>query len=182
MVIQNVLVVQLIIYLLILTVFDIKTHRIPNLLSSAAAVIGLILQFMQHQYSGLLSALLGAGAGLAIFLPMYLLRALGAGDVKALAVVGIYLGARGVVIAALATLLSGALIASVYLLRNSSSLTELFCKISWLVTGSMGDVINDIRSPQPKRLSKRNNLFPYGLAITTGTYLSLWYLQLIPFY
>jgi len=182
MVIQNVLVVQLIIYLLVLTVFDIKTHRIPNLLSSAAAVIGLILQFLLHQYSGLSSALIGAGTGLAIFLPMYLLRALGAGDVKALAVVGIYLGARGVVVAALATLLSGALIASAYLLKNSSSLTELFYKIYWLVSGSIGYVINDVRNPQPKRLSTRNNVFPYGLAITTGTCLSLWYLQLLPFY
>ena len=70
---------------------DLRTSRIPNLLTFSAAAAGLAW----HAFGGwapLASALGGLALGLLLFLPIYLLRGMGAGDVKLLAALGAWLG------------------------------------------------------------------------------------------
>ena len=83
-----------IVYVTMAALIDLRTQRIPNALSATAALLGLIAQVSLNGAPGLLSALAGAAIGLGMFLPFYLLRAVGAGDVKAMATVGIFLGAQ----------------------------------------------------------------------------------------
>ena len=81
---------------------DLRTRRIPNRLVLWGTVGGVVLNSMlpagaglfQQPFGGLglLQSLAGAAAGLALLLPMYLLRALGAGDVKLMAMCGAFLG------------------------------------------------------------------------------------------
>src|SRR4029077_1700113 len=71
---------------------DVRQRRIPNLLTYPAMVAGLLLQGMLHGWKGLL---LGAGGGLifgGVFLLFYLVRAMGAGDVKLAAALGCIVG------------------------------------------------------------------------------------------
>ena len=73
-------------------VSDVKERRIPNLLTYPALVAGLLLQGALHGWKGLL---LGAGGGLlfgGVFLLFYLVRAMGAGDVKLAAAIGSIVG------------------------------------------------------------------------------------------
>jgi len=56
------------------------------------------------------SPLGGAATGLALMLPLYLLRAMGAADVKLMAVVGAFAGAATVAAAVLYTMLAGGLL------------------------------------------------------------------------
>ncbi len=77
----------------------------------AGAALGILLQGMQAGSSGVLAALFGLGAGLAVLLPGYLLGFTGAGDVKLMAAVGTFLGAKGVLMAAIFSIGVGGVIA-----------------------------------------------------------------------
>ena len=66
-------------------VWDWKTRRIPNWLTVTGAVAGLAL-------NSPLSAAKGFGIALLVYLPLYLLRAVGGGDLKLMAAIGAITG------------------------------------------------------------------------------------------
>jgi prepilin peptidase CpaA len=106
----------LVVLLAIAVQSDLRHHRIPNKLTLVGLGAGLGLQTLAGGMHGLVSGLLGAGVGLACFAPFYLLRAMGAGDVKLLAAVGAFLGPQVALTAALLALLAGGLGAVAYVL------------------------------------------------------------------
>src|SRR5688572_31460556 len=67
---------------------------------------------------GILDALGGLGLGLAALLPLYLLRAAGAGDAKLMAMVGAFLGPIGALGAVLATFFAGLLLSLLVIARG----------------------------------------------------------------
>lgn len=93
---------------------DLRRHRIPNALVLTVVVAALVLQTLAGGWQGLGAGLLGAATGLACFMPFYVLRGMGAGDVKLLAAVGAFLGAKGALFAALAALIAGGVGAILY--------------------------------------------------------------------
>jgi prepilin peptidase CpaA len=107
--------------LLTAVVCDLRTRRIPNTLVAVGIALGfffLIAARMGGDHfvnsvgaTGIGSALLGGLTGLALFLPFYALRTMGAGDVKLLAMIGVWLGPQHVAWAALWTLLAGGALA-----------------------------------------------------------------------
>src|SRR6266566_6889956 len=90
---------------------DVKERRIPNLLTYPALVAGLLLQGILHGWQGLL---LSAGGGLlfgGVFLLFYLVRAMGAGDVKLAAALGSIVGSSATWPVMFATAVAGAALA-----------------------------------------------------------------------
>ena len=90
---------------------DLRTRRIPNWLVASGLVVALGLQCaifgVMH---GALLWLGGCLTGGLLFLPSYLVRMMGAGDVKLMAAVGSFCGAMGALeIAVAATAIGGAL-------------------------------------------------------------------------
>lgn len=86
-------------------VSDLKSRRIPNLLILAGLALALAWHVLgppgrwsfDRDAAGAVGAagwLFGASALLAVFFPFYALRAMGAGDVKLMMVVGAFFGAR----------------------------------------------------------------------------------------
>ena len=73
-------------------VTDIRTRKIPNLLTVSAAGIGGLFHFATTSWVGLGWSVAGCAVGLAMFLPFFLLRGIGGGDVKLLAALGAWLG------------------------------------------------------------------------------------------
>ena len=93
---------------------DVRRHRIPNTLTLAGLSAGIVLETASGGVHGLGVACVGAAFGLACFFPLYLLRGMGAGDVKLLAALGTFLGPLGVVYAALFSLIAGGFVAIVH--------------------------------------------------------------------
>jgi prepilin peptidase CpaA len=138
---------------------DLTAHRIPNRLTGSLLVIGLILQFASGGWSALGQGALGTLIGLAVLLPLYLLRATGAGDVKFLAALGALLGPRGTLLAGVYTLLAGGLLA-----------------LGYLGIGALRAAVNLGGAPLLMRIHTfyararelRRAHFPYALAIAVG--------------
>jgi prepilin peptidase CpaA len=75
-------------------VTDVRSRRIPNLLTFGAAAAGIALHSGLGGWNGFQTATMGWLAGTALFLPFFLLGGMGAGDVKLLAALGAWLGPR----------------------------------------------------------------------------------------
>ena len=71
---------------------DFQTWRIPNRLLAPSAAAALMLSAFVPGAQGLYLSLLGAAVGLLIFMPLYLLKGMAAGDVKLMTVIGLYAG------------------------------------------------------------------------------------------
>jgi prepilin peptidase CpaA len=80
----------------VIAVGDWRTRRIPNWLTFGGALAGIAFQSAVLGWLGLGQALLGLGLGLALLLLPYILGGMGAGDVKALAALGAWVGPKGI--------------------------------------------------------------------------------------
>lgn len=90
---------------------DIRHFRIANVLTLGGAVLAIALSALLPEGRGLPWSLSGWLAGLLILLPFYALGAMGAGDVKLLAMAGAFTGPAGAVLIGLYTLIAGGLLA-----------------------------------------------------------------------
>lgn len=71
---------------------DMRTNRIPNYLTYGGALAGLGYQAWLNGWTGLADGLLGLGLGFGLLIFFYWKGGFGAGDVKALAALGAWLG------------------------------------------------------------------------------------------
>src|SRR5688500_5016350 len=71
---------------------DVRTRRIPNLLTFGTAAAGVVMHGATGGWDGLQLAAGGWLLGAALFFPFFLLGGMGAGDVKLLAALGAWLG------------------------------------------------------------------------------------------
>ncbi len=147
---------------------DVRRHRIPNALNVAGLIAGLTLQSVAGGLSGLTAGLLGVGVGLACFAPLYLLRGMGAGDVKLLAVVGAILGPMGAFYAALGSLLAGGLGAVGYVVWRAARASIG----SWVHEGLAAAGASAFVAA---RLARRDRL-PFALPIAAGSLAACGYL------
>lgn len=156
---------------------DVRRQRIPNRLVFWGAGLGLLLNavmpeglgFISQLPGGLgfMSAVGGLALGLAALLPMYLLRAMGAGDVKLMAMVGAFLGPDDVIGAILATFLAGGVLSVGYAWKNGVLRRTLqnirIIVFSGAVKLAGGSV------PTLEDAPKTAGKFPYAVAIAVGT-------------
>ncbi len=148
---------------------DIASRRIPNWLSGMGLLAGLAFSFLASNGIGPGSSLLGASAGFAVMLPLYMLRAMGAGDVKLMAAVGAFLGPIPVLGAALLTFTAGGVLSLAAALW-SRSLSRVLNNLRLmgmiaLTARSSGMSISDVQT---------TGRLPYALAIAVGTGMQLW--------
>jgi prepilin peptidase CpaA len=105
--------VLLLLVVVIAGIYDAKYRRIPNWLTLSGLVLGLGLHTYVEGLPGLLLSLKGFGLATVIYFTLYLLRGMGAGDVKLMAAVGSILGPLPWFILFLATSIAGAIVAVV---------------------------------------------------------------------
>ena len=105
--------------------FDLKSRRIPNLLTGPAFLAGVLLHLALDGWRGGLSAL-GAGALCgALFVILYVAGGMGAGDVKLMAAAGSLAGLPNVASLLLLTALSGGVMALALALMRGRLLQTL---------------------------------------------------------
>lgn len=153
---------------------DLRSRRVPNTLVVYGTLLGLSFQALAPAGSGLfpgsepglLAGLLGGLAGLALFLPLYVLRIMGAGDVKLVAMTGVWLGAQGALNATLWTLVAGGVLALAAAL-SSGVLRQVGRNVLWIVrAGVLRTASQGMLVQTPAQATGR---LPYAVAIAAGT-------------
>ncbi|NKE66034.1 prepilin peptidase [Ramlibacter sp. RBP-2] len=164
----------LLVVLLMLAAFiDVRTFRIPNWLTYGGAVIGLVLgtaiqwRLLGPAWAadGLLWSLGGLAAGLALMLPMYALRVMGAGDVKLMAMAGAFLGLGQIVPAVLCVFVAGGVLAVGYALWRRA-FGRMTANVVDIVQSMAFAAMSGVRAGAPR--PSVGNL-PYGVSISAGT-------------
>lgn len=160
----------LVVLLVIAAVIDARTYRIPNRLTVGGMVFGLAYNAITSAawIDGLLGAAAGLGVGLLVLLPVYLLRVMGAGDVKLMAMVGAFVGFPDIFHAVLYSLVVGGIAAIGFALHRRA-----FRRMSenvFDIVQSMAFAAMAGNRPTPA-LSGRASIgkLPYGVSIAAGT-------------
>ena len=99
---------------------DLRRNAISNWINLGALAAGLAYHSTQRGLPGLGLAAAGALIGFLLFLALYLLGAMGAGDLKLMAAFGSLLGPSGILLTALLAAPIGGLIAAAILLWDRS--------------------------------------------------------------
>ena len=167
----SVSVVAVVSVVLAAVVCDLRTRRLPNALTFGAAGVALAVHGAVGGWPELAHAALGWGVGLALFLPLYALGGMGAGDVKLLGAIGAWLGPMGAVWTGLYGAIAGGVMALVvaigrgYLrtaLRNVGSML-----LAWFLVG-----------PRPVKgltLAESGSIrLPYAVPLAAGVLATLW--------
>jgi prepilin peptidase CpaA len=95
--------------------WDICRRRIPNALTLGSAALGVCVQTVDGGLPGLVYGLAGCVIGLALFLPWFLVRGMGGGDVKLLGAFGAWLGPVLIIWACLFAMVAGGVGAAIVL-------------------------------------------------------------------
>lgn len=135
----------------------------------AGAATGILLQGVLAGPSGVLAALYGLAAGLAVLLPGYLMGFTGAGDAKLMAAIGTFLGPQNVLIAALASILVGGVIALGFV---ASALFQPSAVSPWSRYSLMFRTLVTTGKPlylAPKEGEVMGRKFPFAVSIAIGT-------------
>jgi prepilin peptidase CpaA len=90
---------------------DLRTRRIPNVLTVVGALAAPLLWGLVEGPMAATAAIVGGGLALLVGMPLFALGGLGGGDAKLLVVMGAFLGPSRLVPALIATGISGALMA-----------------------------------------------------------------------
>ena len=144
---------------------DVKTGRIPNELVYSGIAVALAYSGLAPvRGADLLSALGGLGIGLVLLLPLYLMRAMGAGDVKLMAMAGAFLGFPDALTALLASFLAGGVLSLVVALRKRS-LRLALTNLALMVRGAAR---RGLRLDAADTALTAGRM-PYGVAIAAGT-------------
>jgi prepilin peptidase CpaA len=159
------------IFLTLACLTDLRTRRIPNVLTLSAAAGALLFHLITGGWSAAGWSVAGLLLGAALFFPMFALRGMGAGDVKLLAAVGAWLGPGQVAVVALATSLAGGVIAIVVALAHGylrKALTNIyFVLMHWRVSGV--EPLHEVTLE-----TSRGPRLAYAFPIAIGTMVTLW--------
>ena len=157
------LIIALVALLAFALLSDVRERRIPNALVVTGLLVGLAGHAWLAGVSGLMFAASGALAGLLCLLPFYISGALGAGDVKLMAMCGAFLGPLQVAVASVASLLVGGVIGIAWAF--------------WQFSASDGHRIEDEATSASLSVAGNriamSSTVPYGLAIGAGVLVAL---------
>ncbi len=163
---------SLIALLLLACGYDLAQRRIPNRLLACALLCTLVLHLAAGAQLALLNVVLvGLLTGLLMFLPLYIVRAMAAGDVKLMATVGAFCGPLLTFQIAIATYVCGGLLALAIVLwrgKGRAAAVNVGALLRPLMLRMTGMPLVTQPLPTPSVGS-----MPYALAITLGTFLML---------
>ena len=152
-------------------VWDLKSARIPNWLTFTAAAVAIVFHTFAPEGSGLGVAARGLVIGLAVFFPVFALRAMGAGDIKLLGALGAWLGGKAVLFVAIYASIAGAVLALIVMAARGylrEGLTNIKALVMfWWVEGLKPVPALTLDAPNSVRL-------PYAVPIAVGLVVTLW--------
>jgi prepilin peptidase CpaA len=150
-------------------VYDVRYRKIPNWLSLAGIVLGLAINFgIGPPEGGVLFALQGFAVGFGVYMALYVIRAMGAGDVKLMGAVGALVGWERWFGIFLVTAIIGGVMAFVLVLFRGRLKRTLF---------NVGFILSELKHGRPAYVGKeeldvrtqKGVSLPHGAVIAIST-------------
>jgi prepilin peptidase CpaA len=162
--------VLLVIMVAIAAGFDLRYRRIPNWLVGTGLVWGMLMNTLLFGWPGLKTSLLGIGLAFIVYFPLFLVRGMGAGDVKLMMAVGALVGPLNwLYIFVMTGILGGA--AALLLLAWRRRLRQTFSNVVVILSELLhlrapfaADEKLDVHSPNAITM-------PHGVTIAAGSLL-----------
>ena len=150
--------------------WDIRTRRIPNWLTLAGVILGFSLNMFlfERPLEGLLYSLKGFGLALGIYMVLYVLHAMGAGDVKLMAAVGAMVGWTDWFGILVLTSVAGA-VAGLALVMFKGRLRRTLGNVGIIVTSLGRGRAPYKETPELDVSSDQGMRLPHGALIALGT-------------
>jgi prepilin peptidase CpaA len=145
---------------------DMTQRKIPNTLLLVASVWALLWSTTAAGV-GLSAALIGGVVALGVFLGFYVTGAMGAGDVKLMGVVGLFLGQSDVLSLCMSVLIAGGLQSVIWAVWTSR-LREVLSSTWQTLSHSMFSLAGGTWPVQAEPVTLHGSM-PYALAIAAGT-------------
>lgn len=144
---------------------DVISRRIPNRLTYPAMLAALVVRFGFLGWHGLLEGLLGLVLCGGVFFLLFVIHAMGGGDVKLMAAVGAWVGYHNAGMALIVCALAGGLIALGYVIvlkRYRTTLSNITSLIRFHASSGLRE------NPELNLSSRDAVRMPYGVAIAAG--------------
>ncbi len=153
------------------SILDFRTRRIPNLLTLGSAAAGLLVLGVAGGPRGFLWGIAGWAVGLLLFLPLFALRAMGAGDVKLLAAFGAWLGPALVFWTAIYGAIAGGVLAVPLIVSRRvvrRTIGNIWALVGhWRVAGPSPHPTLTLDAPEALRM-------PYAFPLAIGAVAAIW--------
>lgn len=167
---SDVRMLALLVLLVLASVSDWRTYRIPNWLTFGGTLFALVYGTLAARTPavGALSAFGGLAVGFAAMLTFYVIGIMGAGDVKLMAMVGAFLGPQQTVTAVLFTFIAGGIAALAFAVHRRR-LGHMLGNVKTAVQGMAFSTMAGIRPDESLRVQQSVGKLPYGICIGVGT-------------
>ncbi|MDU0200227.1 A24 family peptidase [Paenibacillus sp. MAH-36] len=159
------------IFVTIAFVTDVRKAVIPNILTISGAVVGIMLNVSISGMNGLTFSLIGAGSALMAMFLLYLIGALGAGDVKLFTAIGAMMGFSFVFQLMLYSILCAALIGLVLLLMHKQMAETGLKLMKWLFSIIVLHDLNIVKGMK----RDANIKFPFMYAVMPAVAMTWYY-------
>ncbi len=151
---------------------DYAQRRVPNWLNATLIALGFVVQGIYFGWSGLGVGLLGLFTGFGLLIVPWLMHGMGAGDVKLMAAIGVFLGplltfysfALGAVIGAGAAIVMILSTGRARMALSNMGIIMMKCSNRQTMFSDFGSA---------KSFGATSQLLPYGVPLTAGTLLVL---------
>ena len=156
---------------------DLRSRRIPNWLTVPAFAAALVVNIVVGRWGGLKNSLLGTLLAFALLLPFFLLRSLGAGDVKFAVALGAFTGPRALVDILIGSVFIAGIMALaliIYERRLLQSMRNMAHILISLITFRLPGYQVTLDNPEALTIPKG-----LALALTVLVYGILWKLRIV---
>jgi len=152
----------------LITYYDVRYRRIPNVFVLATLVSGLLINGILNGFAGLGASVGGCLIAFGMMFALHLFGAMGAGDVKLFAAIGSVVGYSLVLPTFVVVVLTGGVLAVISTVRARTVMTTMHRVLQIFVGFLPGWQVPRFAVPADRRLT-----IPYGVAICFGSLISL---------
>ena len=147
---------------------DYSQRKVPNWLNASLAAMGFIAQGTFFGWSGMVAGILGLLVGLGVLILPWTMRAMGAGDVKLMAAIGVWFGPWMTLVSFVIGVAIGGVIALI-MIAWRGRLGQAWANMGVILikARSRETLFSDFGSA--KTLGPTPQLLPYGVPLTMGS-------------
>ncbi|MCI8448261.1 MAG: hypothetical protein HFH30_07670 [Eubacterium sp.] len=143
---------------------DIRTGKISNRLIGLGLFLGYIFNLIEYGWNGSFYFLIRISVPVLLFYLLFLMRALGAGDIKLFSVISSCIGLKGVLDIIIYSFLTGAVLSLIVLIHNKN----LYSRIAYLSEYVKRALYTKSIAKYDYKSDGNQNYIHFSIAIFTG--------------